>query len=67
MMPTFSGWLVINGFHGELAGSEAMNEPLSRLRHPLPLRGGEGKGEEAVLFGLRLMEWVLTFIMPVLR
>ena len=26
----------------------ATNQPLSRLRHPLPLRGGEGKGEEAV-------------------
>ena len=27
---------------------ETTNQPLSRLRHPLPLGGGEGKGEGAV-------------------
>jgi hypothetical protein len=30
-----------------------LNRPLSGLRHPLPLRGGEGKGEGAVLIASR--------------
>jgi tRNA(Ile)-lysidine synthetase-like protein len=34
---------------------EPLNHPLSRFRHPLPLRGGEGKGEGAVHFPFRFM------------
>jgi hypothetical protein len=34
---------------------EPLNRPLSRLRHPLPLKGGEGKGEGAVHFQSRFM------------
>jgi hypothetical protein len=30
-----------------------LNRPLSGLRHPLPLRGGEGKGEGAVSIASR--------------
>jgi len=33
-----------------------MNRPLSGLRHPLPLRGGEGMGEGAVSIASRFME-----------
>ena len=32
-----------------------LNRPLSGLRHPLPLRGGEGKGEGAVSIASRFM------------
>jgi hypothetical protein len=32
---------------------ESLNRPLSGLRHPLPLRGGEGKGEGAVSIASR--------------
>ena len=30
------------GLHGLAPRIETMRQPLSRLRHPLPLRGGEG-------------------------
>jgi hypothetical protein len=62
---SFANWEVVaNRLESALRGSDhdvlpriwGMNQPLSGLRHPLPLRGGEGQGVGAVSIALLFVE-----------